>query len=270
MQVGDARSVTGQELVVSPAYRDAATAPEEAERLCIGCGKKGKKVLKVTAATHVDPVYWDLLNDGFWFSPTSDCDVFYYNNRDGVYFLKDEVKTRYGLKEREPPRPICYCLQVTEEQIEEEILQRGCCYSLEDIVEYTKAGTGKWCLTTNPSGKCCREYLLEVVDRYLEKAGRKPVRKDLARVKEQLQAGGPQAEISLEVGGMTCESCATAIKSTLEELGAKEVRVSVKAGEAHLRAPASVPPDEVAKAVQDLGYRARVKAVTRLPSPKGA
>lgn len=263
-------SVTGRPVEVSEAYRDAVqAAPGGAEEICIGCGLPGKKILKVTAATHVDPHYWDFLNEAFWFSPTPECPVFYYSNRDGIYFLKDEVKTRYGLKERDPPRPICYCLQVTEEDIEEEIEDRGCCYSLEDIVEYTKAGTGKWCLTTNPSGKCCREYLPEVVDRYLEKAGKRPVREDLQRVKKLLMAEGPQAEIVLEVEGMTCESCAIAVRSALEALGAKEVDVSQKKGEARLKAPTATPPDEVARAIQDLGYRARVKTVSRLPLKEG-
>lgn len=73
----------------------------------------------------------------------------------------------FGPKEKEGLRPICYYLGVLEEHIRYEVLKKGCCDSLEDIVEFTKAGTGKWWLTTNPSGKCCRDYLPGVVGRYL-------------------------------------------------------------------------------------------------------
>jgi len=126
-----------------------------------------------------------------------------------LYFSKFDVKTRFGPKESDPPRPICYCLQVTEEQIENEILFKGCCYSLEDIEAYTRAGTGKWCLTTNPSGKCCREYLPSIIEKYLEKSRGGPAEKALNKV--ALLVEEPYQSVELGVDGMTCESCVTAV-----------------------------------------------------------
>ncbi|MBI4257420.1 MAG: hypothetical protein HY619_00550, partial [Thaumarchaeota archaeon] len=221
------RSMSGKTLNVSPEYlRAAETAPADAEKLCKVCGDPGVRVLSVTVATHVDAQHWGILSEGFRFSATADCPVIYFNNSKDIYFLRKEVKTRYGLKEKEPPRPICYCLQVTEERIAEEILQKQCCYSLQDIVSYTKAGTGKWCLTTNPSGKCCRDYLPQVVDKYLAKVGRKPLREELQEIKERLQAKDPLQEVVLSIKGMTCESCGVSVKSMLEQIGARNVTVS--------------------------------------------
>lgn len=91
----------------------------------------------------------------------------YYNNSSRVYFVKGEVKTRVYHKESGPSRPVCYCLAVTESDIREEILVKECCSSLEDVQEHTKAGTGRWCPVTNPSGKCCKEYMAELIDKLL-------------------------------------------------------------------------------------------------------
>lgn len=258
-------SILSKPLNVSAKYTKAVESrPEDTEKLCKVCGELGIRVLSVTVATHVDARHWSLLSDGFRFSATVDCPVFYFNNIKGIYFTNEEVKTRFGPKEKGPPRPICYCLQVTEERIAEEILKKNCCYSLQDIVSYTKAGTGKWCLTTNPSGKCCRDYLPEVVDRYLAKVGRKPLRQELQGIKERLEAKEPAQEIVLSVKGMTCESCAVSVRSMLEQVGGKNVTVSLERGEARLQTPTSISPDEVAKAVEDLGYRAIVAKKTRV------
>ncbi len=259
------RTITDQTLNVSPKYlRAVESTPADAEKLCKSCGEPGLRVLSVTVATHVDARFWPVLGEIFRFSATPECPVIYFNNQKEIYFLRDEVKTRFGLKEKDPPRPICYCLQVTEERIAEEILEKNCCYSLQDIVSYTKGGTGKWCLTTNPSGKCCRDYLPQVVEKYLAKAERKPLRQELEGIKDHLEAKEPAQEITLSVKGMTCESCAVSVRSMLEQIGAKNVTVSLGKGEARLQAPTSVSPDEISKAVEDLGYRVSVAKKTRL------
>lgn len=259
------KTITGKTLNVSPRFSEAAQAtPTDAEKLCKVCGEPGIRVLQVTVATHVDASHWTALSEGFRFSTTPDCPVIYFNNSKNAYFTKEEVKTKFGLKEKDPPRPICYCLQVTEEMIADEILNKQCCYSLQDIVSYTKAGTGKWCLTTNPSGKCCRDYLPQVVDRYLAKVGRKPVSQELEELKQRLEAKDPLQEVVLSIKGMTCESCTVSVRSMLEQIGARNVNVSLAKGEAILQAPTSVSPDEIAKSVEDLGYKVLVAKKSRL------
>jgi hypothetical protein len=134
-------------------------------KACPVCGLRGRRVVALTVTAHLRPEYWSALGDGFWFCWTRECPIFYYDNARRIYVSKDprEVRSRFGLKELGAPRPICYCLGVNAERIFEEVETKGCCDSLEDVERYTRAGTGKWCVTTNPSGVCCRAYLKELV-----------------------------------------------------------------------------------------------------------
>jgi copper chaperone CopZ len=253
------RSVGGAEFPVSEAFLSSEEGLRD--KLCKVCGKAGRRVLPVTMATHLDAERWALINEAYFFCFTPTCPIIYYNNRDDRYFSKHDVKTKFGPKEGSPPRPICYCLQVTEERIEEEILGKGCCYSLEDIEAYTRAGTGKWCLTTNPSGKCCREYLPQVVEKYLALAKGRPVERQLRKVSALLEE--PYQLVELSVSGMTCESCAVAVKSSIEQLGGRDVRVSLAGARAEASIPISLKPEEVAERVSEMGYDAKVVRVTR-------
>lgn len=257
-------TITGRKLEISPKYVEIASSdPLKAEGLCKVCGDSGVRVLQVTMATHIDAEYWKHLSDGYRFCFSSDCPVIYFNNRLDKYFVKDEMKTRFGPKEKEPPRPLCYCLQVTEEQIIEEIVEKRCCFSLQDIIAYTKAGTGKWCFITNPSGRCCKEYLPGIVENYLKMVGMEALKRNLESVKLELTKEEPMREVSLSVRGMTCESCATHVKTILEKSGAKNVKVSLTVGKAELRAPISIPVDELANLVEESGYKATVLKVER-------
>ncbi len=85
---------------------------DKKKRYCNVCGKEGKHVLPVTISTHIDVKYWHLITDSFYFCFTEDCPIIYFDNYNNIYFSKDEVKTKFGPKEKESPRPICYCLQV--------------------------------------------------------------------------------------------------------------------------------------------------------------
>ncbi len=254
------RSVSGKEIDVSPKYAERESEGDpEIQAYCKACGEKGLTVLPVTVASHVSAQHWNLLADGFRFSQAANCPVIYFNNYTGTYFLKDEAKTRFGPKESGSPRPICYCLGVTEEDIRYEVLKKGCCDSLLDIEQYTKAGTGKWCLTTNPSGKCCRDYLPAIVDKYLGMKVRRNVKKDLLDVKKHLEQPNVMLrKVEMIVGKMTCQSCASGVKSILENMGGENVSVRYPEGHADLMAPAGIMPEELARAVEQSGYTARV------------
>ncbi|EAX48740.1 conserved hypothetical protein [Thermosinus carboxydivorans Nor1] len=47
---------------------------------------------------------------------------------------------------------VCYCKNVTEEEIIEHVAVRKCCSSLEDIQRHTGANTGAECHIKNPAG----------------------------------------------------------------------------------------------------------------------
>lgn len=254
------RSVSGREIEISPHYLEASTKdPAGADKYCKVCGRQGLRVLEVTIRTHVVAEYWKLLDGGFRFSSTPECSIFYYNNHNNIYFLKDEVKTRFGLKEAEDPKPLCYCIGVLEEDIRREIIEKGCCDSLKDIVNFTKAGTGRWCLTTNPSGKCCREYLGDVVDKYLRMKGLGPAEKELESIKGELEKSEtPVMQLVLKVDGMTCESCSAAVASALEKAGGLEVRVSFEEGFAEVGVRSGSQPADLVSAIEEIGYGAKI------------
>jgi len=150
---------------------DAASGWLEAGKpteLCPVSATAGHKVKQVTLGNHLRPDHWRWAwHDGFYFCPAPVCPVVYFHNGHRVYFTQEEIRTRVGIKAVGPPVPVCYCMNVTEEQIVEEIQVKRCCTSLEDIKNYTRARTGKLCHVTNPAGKCCGKHLTAVVERAL-------------------------------------------------------------------------------------------------------
>jgi copper chaperone CopZ len=223
---------------------------------CRECGQIGTKVLRVTMGVHIKEEHWPLLGQGFRFCWTPECEVIYYNNDKGVYFHKEDVKSRIGIKETTPPRPVCYCMNVTEERIAEEILEKKCCTSLEDIKSYTRAGEGKWCLTTNPTGRCCREYLAGVIDRYLAQANA-GLAGELRQMGEDLEKV-ENFRVTLMVEGLTCAGCVGSVAAALEEAGARGAEVSLEDGKAVAVVSERGTVDKLVKAVEDAGYKARL------------
>ena len=47
---------------------------------------------------------------------------------------------------------VCYCKNVTEEELIDHVAIRRCCSSIEDIQRHTGANTGDRCAVMNPSG----------------------------------------------------------------------------------------------------------------------
>ena len=230
--------------------------PSEPAKSCPVCGRRGRRVIALTVTALLRPEFWGVLGDGFWFCWTRECPIFYYDNVRAVYVSKDprEVRSRFGLKEKDAPRPICYCLGVGCERIFEEVEAKGCCATLEDVERYTRAGTGKCCVTTNPAGVCCRVYLKEVVAECRNRASgvaRTPVEAVGSRLKED---EGPGKRVELKVGGMDCESCGVAVTGLLEHSGGRNVRVSVVGGKAHLELPRGANLAKVLEELSDAGY----------------
>jgi copper chaperone CopZ/bacterioferritin-associated ferredoxin len=221
---------------------------------CPICGKTGRRVIPVTMSVHLSPAHWALLGDGYRFCFTPSCPMMYYRNDEKVYFVRDEVKTRFGPKETAPPRPLCYCLQVTEEQIAEEILEKRCCTSLQEIERFTRAGTGKWCLTTNPSGKCCREYLPEIVAKYLPRVKELEFKAEVDTVLEKVEE---KTRFRLVIGGMSCESCARGIASTLKHYGATKVQIDFPSGKGEAIFPGTKSMAEIREWIEELGYEVK-------------
>lgn len=116
---------------------------------CPACGVAGQKA---GAGTIMSLVKNDRLPSapGEYFlclSPV--CDVVYYGQH---VFYKDDVKVRVWFKEGDPSVPVCYCKNVSAEDIFEHVNRRGCCRNMQDIQKHTGVNTGGECLTQNPAG----------------------------------------------------------------------------------------------------------------------
>lgn len=133
---------------------------------CPNCGVEGQKVKNITVRSMVlDNLIENVGDQDFFFCRTPDCPVVYFDSISGRRFDKHDVKVRVWLKETEDPIPVCYCNEVTEKEILDEILKNGCPPALEEIQKRTGAGKGGKCLTRNPSGRCCHPAIKAVLQK---------------------------------------------------------------------------------------------------------
>lgn|GEM_PF-246143 len=255
------KSITGRPLKVSTKYLELSRDDVGPKDVCPISGSRGHRVMKVTVSNHVDSKFWYYLkSDWFWFCNDPKCPVVYYNNELAVYFLKDEVKTKVFQKESLEDRPVCYCLSVTEAMIREEIMVKKCCDSLEDIQKFTKAGTGRWCPITNPSGKCCKEYLGELIENILKEWGvEENLRSGLEDLERSFRLEIPskpsKGEAIMLVEGMSCEGCAVAVRAALENSGALVKSVDWRSGLVHVSSFGDLKPEDIKDVIETIGYR---------------
>jgi len=117
---------------------------------CPVCGKPGKKMRPETIRSIVKKESVPVGKEGFSLCLTRDCDVVYFGSQ--IYY-KPEVKVKVWFKEENDPMvPVCYCKNVSREEIYNHIVIQKCCSDLQSIQEHTGANTGRECLTRNPAG----------------------------------------------------------------------------------------------------------------------
>lgn len=88
------------------------------------------------------------------FCSASDCDVVYFDAQHGSLFIKGDLTVRVGLKEREPPVPLCYCFGYTLADVQSDMATRGRTDIPAIITAEIKAGHCA-CEVRNPQGTCC-------------------------------------------------------------------------------------------------------------------
>jgi Cu+-exporting ATPase len=76
--------------------------------------------------------------------------------------------------------------------------------------------------------------------------------------------------VELEIGGMTCASCAARIEKKLNRLDGVTATVNFATEKAKVTFPPSVTPDELIATVEKTGYTARVPSPTRAAEPHSA
>ncbi|GAB6171749.1 (2Fe-2S)-binding protein [Paradesulfitobacterium aromaticivorans] len=119
--------------------------------VCPVCNRVGQKVRKVTVEHQVQPGV-EIEGEQFFLCRTPTCEVAYYTLDSKLTIYQAQLVNKIWFKNVLPPIPICYCANVTEEEILHHVAVAQCCSTLEDIKEHTGANTGCKCLTKNPAG----------------------------------------------------------------------------------------------------------------------
>lgn len=122
---------------------------------CPECRTEGKPVgLKTLQHLVIEEKRGSIGDGNYYFCATPDCPVVYYNAEGSVTFHKKDLIVKVGLKESDPPILVCYCFNITEEDIREEIRKTGRTTASQRIRSEIKARNCA-CEINNPSGRCC-------------------------------------------------------------------------------------------------------------------
>ncbi len=157
-------------IYVGPNRRSAPEERNVTHALCPAAGKRGKPVPLVTLRSLVLPEHAAVVEGREWFfCSLPDCEVVYFTP-DGQTLEKNALKVRVGLKEREAPRPVCYCFGHTVESIREEIEKTSRSTVVASIREKVEAGECS-CEVLNPKGTCCLGDVNKVVKEVLASNG---------------------------------------------------------------------------------------------------
>ncbi len=120
--------------------------------LCPVCQKPGQKVNQRTVRSLLKQEINRLITEEDYFICLSrECPTSYYT-KEGISFNKDDLTVPIWFKE-ESPVPICYCKNVTDEEILDHVVNKQCCTNIGEIQAHTGANTGKECATKNPTGR---------------------------------------------------------------------------------------------------------------------
>jgi hypothetical protein len=134
---------------------------------CPHCGANGKAVSGITISSMLAPELASSFPDGAWICKALICPVLYYGDQ-GQTAVKDQARVRVGYKETQDPVPLCYCFDVTQADIQQEIAQTGRCTVPERISDEIRAGRCD-CERRNPAGVCCLGEMRATVNAALTK-----------------------------------------------------------------------------------------------------
>jgi Cu+-exporting ATPase len=85
-----------------------------------------------------------------------------------------------------------------------------------------------------------------------------------------LTDGGALSAVDLQIGGMTCATCAARVEKKLNKLAGVSATVNFATETAHVQHPATVDVDELVRVVQATGYTATPPAPAAAPPPAAA
>ncbi len=118
---------------------------------CPVCGETGQTVPNITVEHQVRPGI-GVDEERHFLCRTPECEVAYYTEDGTTTISQDQLTNKIWFKNLPSPKPICYCANVTDEEIIHHVAVIQCCSTLEEIQRHTGANRGCECLTKNPAG----------------------------------------------------------------------------------------------------------------------
>lgn len=145
-----------------------STGLVEDTNLCPICNKEGTKV-KATTVKHmvVENLLSEITDADYYLCTNEKCDIAYYSSNSDLQIKKEQIKVPIWFKEDANPKYICYCNQVTEENIVNAVKNEGA-RNMKDIIKLTGAMKNGKCEVNHPTGKCCSPIIQEAINRALE------------------------------------------------------------------------------------------------------
>lgn len=140
---------------------------EQGKEACPKCGQLGERVRNATVSSMVAGE--EVGDQDYYLCPNSACAVVYFQPGSAKVFRKSDVRVRVWFKETQEPLPICYCSNLTRQQIIEAVKVGNT--TIEAVRKATGANTTGKCLTENPTGRCCHQVFQALIDRACQRSG---------------------------------------------------------------------------------------------------
>lgn len=145
--------------------KENSTSIVEQVYLCPGCNGHTQEVKNITVKHFVLNSLENKVCEGnYRICLNKDCNVVYYDLEANVIFTEKDIKIPIWYKKDANPKYICYCNQVTEQQIINAVLNDGA-KDIKDIIRLTGAMKNGKCELNNPLGKCCSLYIQQTIDK---------------------------------------------------------------------------------------------------------
>lgn len=100
-------------------------------------------------------------SDDYYLCMTENCNMVYF--KPGNVFYRTDLTVPVWFKTNANPKYICYCNKVTQEQIEDAIINHNA-NNMKDVIRLTGAMMNGQCLQNNPTGKCCGSVIQQIID----------------------------------------------------------------------------------------------------------
>ena len=97
---------------------DIADKPEiETRTKCSDCAGVSRFVTKKTMFLMLKPELFERTGEGqYFFCADTECPTVYFLQEQETTFSKEDLRVRVGVKEKEAPRPLCYCYGTPQSQ----------------------------------------------------------------------------------------------------------------------------------------------------------